>query len=184
MTNASWTAAPLVWGRGPRLFELFIEPTCPYSVKAWGKIPELMDRLGPDRLTVRIWLNSQPWHLVSGIVIRCILAASTLPDGRDAARTVMEAAMAHREEFEFEKHWGGPNLDRTPRQLIAQLEAYSGLKLFDAYSMPDLDREMKRHAKFCRQNGAHVTPTFMIDGIIDPAISSGDAVDQWAAKLA
>ena len=31
-------ADPLVWGHGPRVFEAFLEPTCPYSVLAFGKL--------------------------------------------------------------------------------------------------------------------------------------------------
>ncbi len=42
---------------------------------------------------------------------------------------------------------------------------------------------MKWHAKYARQNGIHVSPTFMIDGLIAPDMSSGDAVESWLAKL-
>ena len=34
--NNTWRADPLVWGHGPRVFEVFLEPTCPFSVKAFG----------------------------------------------------------------------------------------------------------------------------------------------------
>ena len=27
----AWRADPLVWGYGPRVFEVFLEPTCPFS---------------------------------------------------------------------------------------------------------------------------------------------------------
>ncbi|MFA1643954.1 MAG: thioredoxin, partial [Enterobacteriaceae bacterium] len=30
-------AQPLEWGHGPRIFEVFLEPTCPFSVKAFNK---------------------------------------------------------------------------------------------------------------------------------------------------
>jgi hypothetical protein len=33
-----WRADPLVWGHGPRIFEMFLEPTCPFSVTAFGKL--------------------------------------------------------------------------------------------------------------------------------------------------
>ena len=35
-------AEPLVWGRGPRILEMFLEPTCPFSAKAFGKIDDLI----------------------------------------------------------------------------------------------------------------------------------------------
>jgi hypothetical protein len=91
---ADWKAAELAWGRGPRVFEMFLEPTCPYSKKALGKIKEVLSAVGEDRITVKIRLQSQPRHLYSGVIVRAILAASTLDNGREAAWRVMEAVAA------------------------------------------------------------------------------------------
>jgi hypothetical protein len=46
----AWRADPLVWGHGPRIFEVFLEPTCPFSVKAFGKLDDLLDQAGEDAL--------------------------------------------------------------------------------------------------------------------------------------
>jgi hypothetical protein len=62
---------------------------------------------------------------------------------------------AHREEFEFDGHCSGPNLDATPNDIIRRIERYSGVKLADAFAIPDLDREVKWHCKYARQNGIH-----------------------------
>lgn len=48
-----------------------------------------------------------------------------------------------------------------------------GIKVAGAFGQLDLDKEMKRHAKYARQNGAHVTPTFMVDGLIRADLGSG-----------
>ena len=178
-----WRADPLVWGHGPRIFEMFLEPTCPFSAKAFGKLDELLAQAGEDRVTVKIRLQSQPWHLFSGIIVRCILAASTLDDGKNVAKAVMSAVATHREEFEFDHHCGGPNLNATPNDIIARLEGYSGIQLRDAFALSDLDREIKWHSKYGRQNGVHVSPTFMIDGLVQANMSSGDAVSDWASRL-
>lgn len=183
VTQATWRADPLTWGHGPRILEMFLEPTCPYSGRAFGKIDELLALVGPDRLTVKIRLHSQPWHMFSPIVVRCVLAASTLEGGKDTARTVLAAIVAHREEFEFTKHTSGPNLDATPNDIIARLEGYSGVPLAAAFAIPDLDRETRWHTKYSRQNGIHVSPTFMIDGLVQADMSSGDAVADWAKKF-
>ena len=95
----------------------------------------------------------------------------------------MAAVAAHREEFEFERHCRGPNLDATPNDIIARIEGYSGVKLAEAFAIPDLDREIKWHCKYARQNGIHVSPTFMIDGLVQAGMSSGDAVADWASRL-
>jgi protein-disulfide isomerase len=183
MTNPSRHADPLAWGTGPRLFEVFLEPTCPYSVKAFNKLDALLAEAGKDRITIKIRLQSQPWHLYSGVILRCILAASTLEGGKDAAKTVMAAVAAHREEFEFSDHAGGPNMDVTPNQIIERLESYSGVALKAAFAIPTLDREIKWHSRYARQNGIHVSPTFMIDGLVQTDMSSGDDVSTWVSKL-
>ena len=183
MNTTAWRAEPLVWGHGPRLFEAFLEPTCPYSVRSFGKLVELLAEAGADHVTIRIRLQSQPWHMYSGVIVRCILAASTLAGGKDDAKRVMAAIAAHREEFEFERHCRGPNLDATPNDIIARIETYSGIALAEAFAIPDLDREIKAHCRYARQNGIHVSPTFMIDGLVQADISSGDSVADWVAKL-
>ena len=183
-TSKTWRAEPLAWGRGPRQFEMFLEPTCPYSARAFAKVDETLAAAGPDNITINICLQSQPWHMYSGVIVRCILAASTLPTGKEAAKAVLAAVAAHREEFEFTKHCAGPNMDATPRDIIGRIENYSGLKLADAFAIPDLDREVKRHTRYARQNGIHVSPTFMIDGLVQNDLSSGDKVSDWVSRLA
>ena len=183
MAEAAWRADPLVWGHGPHLFEVFLEPTCPFSSKALFKLDDLLEQAGDNRITIKVRLQSQPWHMYSGVIVRCILAASTLELGKEAAKAVMLAVAKHRDEFEFERHCRGPNLDCTPNELIARIEDYSGIRLAEAFAIPDLDREIKRHCRYARQNGIHVSPTFMIDGLVQADMSSGDTVEQWISRL-
>ncbi|WP_295464045.1 thioredoxin domain-containing protein [uncultured Pseudomonas sp.] len=173
----------LSWGQGPRIFEVFLEPTCPFSVKAFNKFDDLLAQAGPERITLKIRLQSQPWHLFSGVVVRCVLAAATLEGGKESAKAVLAAVAAHREEFEFQDHATGPNRDATPNDIIARLEGYTGLALAEAFAQPDLQQAIKWHCKYARQNGIHVSPTFMIDGLVQPDISSGDSVADWIARL-
>jgi len=37
--------------------------------------------------------------------------------------------------------------------------------------------------RYARQNGIHVSPTFMVDGLVQPDMSSGDPVADWVARL-
>ena len=141
--TTTWRADPLVWGHGPRVFEAFLEPTCPFSVKAFGKLDDLLGQAGEDRITIKLRLQSQPWHMYSGVIVRCILAASTLERGKEAAKAVMAAVAAHREEFEFERHCRGPNMDATPNDILRRIERYSGIPLAAAFAIPDLGREVK-----------------------------------------
>ena len=89
--QTTWHADPLAWGHGPHVFEVFLEPTCPFSVKAFNKLDDLLAQAGEDQITIKIRLQSQPWHMYSGVIVRCILAASTLEAGKEAAKAVMTA---------------------------------------------------------------------------------------------
>ena len=183
MTETAPHVDPLVWGQGPRCFEMFLEPTCPYSVRAFGKLDALLAAGGAARITVKLRLQSQPWHMYSGVIVRAVLAASTLPGGKESARAVLAAVGAHREEFEFEQHCRGPNMDVTPHQILGRIEAYSGLSLAAAFAQPALQTAVKWHAKYARQNGIHVSPTFMVDGLVQADLGSGDPVETWLARL-
>jgi protein-disulfide isomerase len=177
------SADPLVWGHGPKTLEVFLEPTCPFSARAFGKLDELLERAGAARLTIKIRLISQPWHPFSPVVTRAILAASTGEAGKTAAKAVMAAVFAHRDEFDLVHHCSGPNLDLSPRAVLRLIERYSGIAVAGPFEQPELEIDMKWHAKYMRQNGIHVSPTFMIDGLVVPDMSSGDAVESWLAKL-
>lgn len=176
-------ADPLTWGHGPRLFEIFHEPTCPFSIKVLYKLDELLQTVGTDNITLRIWLHSQPWHLFSGVIVRSALAASTLPEGKTAARRVLTCVADHRAEFEPADHCSGPLMEVTPANIIARIEKLAGLKFAHAYTDLAIGREVKRHTKYARQNGIHVSPSFMIDGLVQPDMDSGDAVSDWVARL-
>jgi hypothetical protein len=39
---------------------MFLEPTCPFSNRALGKIKDLLATAGEDKITVKIRLHSQP----------------------------------------------------------------------------------------------------------------------------
>lgn len=182
MTQA-WQAAPLHWGQGATSFEIFIEPTCPFSVNAQGKLNELLQTVGPAEITVKLRLHSQPWHLHSPVVIRCVAAASTLPDGRDKAWAVLAAVGEHRPEFVCEDHATGPNRQASPEDIIERVQHYSGVDLKAAFAISDLDSVVKWHARYARQNGIHSSPSFMINGMLQPQISSGDSVTDWAQAI-
>ena len=174
---------PFVWGYGERVLEMFLEPTCPYSAKAYGKIDMLIAEAGEHRLKVFVRFQSQPWHLFSGIVIRSILAASTMENGRNKSISVMKAVFAHREDFEFIDHCRGPNMKSNPNEIIKRIYDLSGCDVSKAFENKEIQNLIKWHAKYARQNGIHVSPTFMIDGLIAPEMSSGDDINKWLTEL-
>ena len=181
--DSKWKADPMVWGHGSKGLEVFLEPTCPFSAKAFDKLDELLVQAGEDRLRIKIRLLSQPWHLFSPVVTRAILAASTTAGGKSAAKAVMAAVFAHREEFVLINHCSGPNLEQSIRGILSLIERYSGIQVSAPFELPELNREMKWHAKYARQNGIHTTPTFMVDGLVSADMNSSDTVETWVQRI-
>ncbi len=60
--------------------------------------------------------------MYSGLIVRGIPAACTLEGGKAAAKSVVAAVAAHREEFEFKRHCRGPDVDATPHDVITRIE--------------------------------------------------------------
>jgi protein-disulfide isomerase len=53
-----------------------------------------------------------------------------------------------------------------------------------AFARPELQDEIKWHCKYARQNGIHVSPTFMVNGLVQPDLGSGDDVSVGARIMA
>jgi hypothetical protein len=184
MSSPADLALPsLSLGSGPTSLEIFLEPTCPFSKRAFAKLQPLLSRIGEEKLTIRIRFVSQPWHLFSGIVTRTILAASATQGGRDAAFRAMAGVFARREDFEFENHHSGPNMQRTPVAVIADISGIVGADLAEPFKLKSVDRALRWHTRYARQNGIHESPTFMIDGLVEPKMSSGQPMEEWAELL-
>lgn len=184
MATSTFHATPLNWGHGGNAFEIFIEPTCPFCAKVIGKFEAFLAAIDPNRVTVKLRLHSQPWHLFSGVATRCVLAASTLPNGRDQAWSVLKAIKEHREEFVLEHHATGAARERSINGTLALIERYSGIALAAAFAQRELEGLMAWHAKYSRQNGIHASPTFMLNGIVAPKLGSGDPIETWVAASA
>ena len=172
----------LTLGRGSSVFDVFLEPTCPFSARVFSKLPSLIDTAGSDMVSVRIWLHSQPWHMYSGVLCRAIAAAANQDPEGSSALDVMEAIFRSRGAYEFDAHCRGPLLNTSPHQLLSRLVEESGVDFWEAFDDENLQTVIKQHAKFSRQNGIHVSPTVMFNGLIVPDISSGDAVQTWLDK--
>ena len=175
--------APIVFGHGPAELEAFLEPTCPFSKRAFAKFPALVEAVGADKLTIRIRFLSQPWHLFSAVVTRAVLAACATRDGAAAGIRAMEAIYASRESFVCDNHSSGPNMNRSPAEVVAHIAELSGIDLAHAFTLDSVGRMVKWHARYCRQMGVHSSPSFAIERMLEPAMSSGQPVEEWAEML-
>lgn len=177
------TGEPLSWGRGLTTLDIFIEPTCGHCGRAFAKLKPLLDTAGLDRLTLSIYLHSQPWHLFSPVVCRAIQAAAAGTGGKEAAWHVLETAFNHREELIAIEHCKGPNMTASPAEIINRLRLHSGIDVTATFESKQVTSQMKRHAKICRQNGIHSSPTFIVNGLVNPSMGSKDEISKWMHEL-
>jgi len=88
-------------------------------------------------------LLSQPWHLLSPVVTRAVLAASLSDQGKEGAKAVLAAVFAQREQYILVNHCSGPNLDLSVRAVLARIEAATGLPVSALFERPELMAAMK-----------------------------------------
>ena len=182
MSTATLLASGLYFGEGPRWHagRLWFSDFYDHAVKSVDAAGQVRTELTIDDHPSGLGWLPDGRLLVVSMNRRQLLRVD--PDGV-RVHADLAAVAAHREEFEFDRHCGGPNLETTPNEIIRRIEGYSGVKVAQAFAIPDLDREVKWHCKYARQNGIHVSPTFMVDGLIRADMSSGDAVADWASRL-
>ena len=173
----------LVWGQGDTVLDVFLEPTCPHCGRAFGKLKDLMDAAGEDKLTLRIILHSQPWHIFSPVVSRAVLAAAATEGGKAAAWSVLEAVFNNREDFIAFEHCKGDNMAISPGAMLERIVALTGIDFMEAFETKALANDFKWHTKFARQNGIHGSPTFMVDGLVNDGMGSRDEVSKWVEDI-
>jgi protein-disulfide isomerase len=174
---------PIQLGHGAVELEIFLEPTCPFSKRAFAKLQPLLSSVGESELTINIRILSQPWHLFSPIVCRCIVAASATEGGRVAGLKALDAVFENREEFVCEDHCAGPNLSRSPSDIVRRISQLSGVDFSGAFELDSVTSAVKWHTKYARQNGVHSTPSFAVNGLLNDSMSSGQSVEEWAELL-
>ena len=174
---------PIELGHGKIELEVYLEPTCPFSKSAFEKLQPLLAAVGEDKLAIKIRFLSQPWHLSSAVVTRCILAATATTGGKQAGLAAMRAVYEHREDFESDDHCSGPNMGRAPAQTIAYVSKLCGIDLSEAFKLKSVDMALRWHTKYCRQNGVHVSPSFAVNRLINNAMSSGQGIEEWCTEL-
>jgi len=170
-------------GHGDLEFEVFLEPTCPFSKRAFDKLQPLLSAVGEDKLTINIRFVSQPWHLFSAIVTRCVLAASATERGYKAGLNALNKVFENREEFVCEDHCAGPNLEMSPSKIVSRISQLSALDFSTTFELDEVTQALKWHAKYARQNGVHSSPSFAVNGLLNDAIGSGQSINEWAQIL-
>ena len=48
---------------------------------------------------------------------------------------------------------------------------------------PSVGAALRWHTRYARQNGVHFSPTFAVNRIVNPNMSSGQKIEEWATQL-
>ncbi len=130
---------------------------------------------------VRVVIQVQPWHPQATHMSLVVLATHMI----EPARTfdVMRALYEHQQDYSDQACH-----DLTPRQLqekLIGLAASAGVNEAGLRNLlsPDMRErvvaELKRHVKYGRQNGIHVSPTVMVNGLVNNDVSSSWSPEQF-----
>ncbi len=76
----------------------------------------------------------------------------------------------------------GPSVDLEKESLLALL-AYKNTP-GESNAGNAVTNDFKVHLRIARQNGIHVSPTVLVNGLADSSIQSSWDLDTWAAYLA
>ncbi|KAI0773362.1 hypothetical protein BC629DRAFT_1595134 [Irpex lacteus] len=185
----------------PHTLEFFLDYVCPFSAKIALSINNvlkpLFDNNGKYAGQVKVIFRNQvqPWHGASTFVHEAGLAVARVAPEQFWPFS-LALFKAQGDYFDI------PTSDLTPKQIrqkLADLAApFTGndkkdvfLDLLTLKSSPNggiaVTDDLKYTIKFSRQNGIHVSPTVLFDGLVANEISSGWSEEDWnkwlAAKL-
>ncbi|KAN0096996.1 hypothetical protein V8E55_001442 [Tylopilus felleus] len=182
----------------PHTLEVFLDYVCPYSAKLSRTIDSVLKPLfdqggkyyGKVKLIVR--LQVQPWHGASTFI-------------HEAALAVVRASPPHFWAFsrrlfdQQEEFYDIPSSFLTPLQIREKLAGIARdvikdedkvgafKELLKLKGTPNggvaVTDDLKYTIKFSRQNGVHVSPTALWDGLVANEISSSWGKTEWSKFL-
>ncbi|KAF4619141.1 hypothetical protein D9613_004933 [Agrocybe pediades] len=181
----------------PHTLDIFLDYVCPYSAKIAFKLDKILKPLllpaGPyeGKFKVIYRFQVQPWHAMSTLTNEAGLAALRVSPRNFWAFSL--ALFRRQEEF-----FDIPTQDLTPRQVRDKLahvaaevlptesiDAFKDLLTFksSANGGNAVTDDLKYNVKFSRQNGIHVSPTVLWDGLVQNQVSSSWENEEWVDFL-
>mmetsp|Transcript_47378 Transcript_47378/g.120939 ORF Transcript_47378/g.120939 Transcript_47378/m.120939 type:complete len:208 (-) Transcript_47378:897-1520(-) len=195
---------PIGWTMGPANADvklgMFLDYVCPFSAKQYKALREEVYPAYKDKsFSVTMYHQVQPWHPQGTICHEAGLAVGEL-SGHDAFFKFSDELFATAKDKFFDVH----TFDMTRNDLISKVCEIAGTtgtadpeevkKLLAMLVVKDensvyaknpgsaMTQPLKFHTKFARQNGIHVTPTTMINGLIFDSSSSW-GLSEWKEVL-
>ncbi|KAL5631341.1 hypothetical protein ACGC1H_007009 [Rhizoctonia solani] len=178
----------------PHTLELYLDFVCPFSAKIFVNAvdrvlkPLLTEGKYAGRVKLVIRLQPQPWHGSSTFTHEAALAVGRVAPDRFYDYAI-ELFKAQSEFFDI------PTSTLTPLQIREKLVSLApeGIdrkavgELLELKLTPNggvsVTDDLKYNIKLGRQNGIHVTPSALWDGLLANDVSSSWAKDEWEQFL-
>ncbi|KAL0061683.1 hypothetical protein AAF712_011490 [Marasmius tenuissimus] len=179
----------------PHTLDIFLDYVCPFSAKMAVGIENVLRPLfnpgGKYAGKVKVIFRNQvqPWHASSTFVHEAGLAVARVAPEKFWSFSL--ALFKSQEEY-----FDIPTSNLTPiqiREKLAHLASQAGVNqsnfsnLLTLKSSPnggvDVTDDLKYTVKFSRQNGIHVSPTVIWDGVIAGEVSSSWGQKEWEEFL-
>eukprot|EP01094_Clydonella_sp_ATCC50884_P007787 TRINITY_DN1702_c0_g1_i2.p1 TRINITY_DN1702_c0_g1~~TRINITY_DN1702_c0_g1_i2.p1 ORF type:complete len:198 (-),score=71.24 TRINITY_DN1702_c0_g1_i2:323-916(-) len=174
----------------PSVLEFYWDFTCPFSARSFEvvrrELAPWLEAEHPSRVCILFRHQVQPWHPQGILLHEAALAVERVDE--DKFWPFCEALFAAQEQFYDE-----PTENKTRRQIyeelaeIAQSVGVSSEQVLRQLSLVSggthVTPALKYFIKVTRQNGVHVSPSVVVDGLVDPAPSSSWSLEQWKEHL-
>ncbi|KAF9922033.1 hypothetical protein FBU30_007902 [Linnemannia zychae] len=171
----------------PHSLELYLDYVCPFSAKIWKQIYEnvipWLEEKHPGQVQIIFRNQVQPWHPTSTIVAEAALAVEQIDPYFDEAI----ADKSRNEQYKYLSDLAAslPKSSSSSAS-ITQDKVFSLLQITSVTTASEatnhgnkVTNDLKYFIKLGRQNGIHVSPTALWDGLVENSISSGWTLDQW-----
>ncbi|PHH61465.1 hypothetical protein CDD81_373 [Ophiocordyceps australis] len=176
----------------PHSLELYLDYTCPFSARLFHTFWTQIAPLKTPNLQVVFRQQIQPWHPASTLLHEAALAVLRLEPAKfwrfsavlfDKQKDFFDEAVAHE----------GRNATYSRLADLARELGVDGDAVFDLLEIKAGDAQNKGNqvtpdvklvTKMNRRVGVHVTPTVVLDGVVQDVSSSwtGEQWKEWLAK--
>ncbi|KAF2397475.1 hypothetical protein EJ06DRAFT_533076 [Trichodelitschia bisporula] len=176
--------------------ELYLDYVCPFSKKMFQTLYPLLPKLRSppyaDKLQILFRPQIQPWHPSSLLVHEAALAFSHAMPGKFWE---FSAKLFEVQEEYFDEPTAVEPREATYRRLVEMATKEFGVgwnPVWNALTLTGthgnegnfMTNEIKVWVKRGRQMGIHVSPTVVVNGVIEDSISSSWTQEQWLDWLA
>ncbi|KAG0255192.1 hypothetical protein BG011_005282 [Mortierella polycephala] len=181
--------------------DLYLDYVCPFSAKIWNQVynhvlPWLQQE-HPGQVQVIVRNQIQSWHPASILTAEAALAVEKIDPAQFAGfsnalfihqKSYFDEAVVDQSRSEQYKTLAalGASFQNSSSSSLTEQSIYDLLHITPVQDPQQstnagnqVTNDIKYFIKLGRQNGIHVSPTALWDGVVENSISSGWTLDAW-----